>query len=226
MAKTKEERHATWLELLCDLVFVVTISQLTHYLDQNLSLRGFSEFLFLFIPVWWTWLGTTFYAKRFYSENLKHRLLLLAQMGEAGDLAVNINGALGEPSSGFALSYAFLRFFLVIEYYLDLRRTSNKISATTYAKTRSNPLIKRYTIGFFSAATIWTISAFVPILELRFFMWIIALIIDFVTPITAGKLHSQHAPDVSHLPESMGLLTLIVLGESIVRHKKMQLKVR
>jgi low temperature requirement protein LtrA len=27
-----EERHATWLELFYDLVFVVTISQLSHYL--------------------------------------------------------------------------------------------------------------------------------------------------------------------------------------------------
>jgi low temperature requirement protein LtrA len=42
------------------------------------------------------------------------------------------------------------------------------------------------------------------------------LIIDFATPITAGRLHSRFAPDISHLPEHMRLFTLIVLGESIV----------
>ncbi|MGZ5490419.1 MAG: low temperature requirement protein A [Nitrososphaeraceae archaeon] len=40
--------------------------------------------------------------------------------------------------------------------------------------------------------------------------------IDFATPNTAGKLHSKFAPHISHLPERMGLFTLIVLGESIV----------
>ena len=47
-----EERHATWLELFYDLVFVVTVSQLSHYLFHNLSLSNFFGFLFLFIPVW------------------------------------------------------------------------------------------------------------------------------------------------------------------------------
>ena len=35
-------------------------------------------------------------------------------------------------------------------------------------------------------------------------------------PTTAGKLYSKFAPHKSHLPERMGLFTLIVLGESIV----------
>ena len=46
-----EERHATWLELFYDLVFVVTISQLSHYLFHDVSLSNFFGFLFLFIPV-------------------------------------------------------------------------------------------------------------------------------------------------------------------------------
>lgn len=49
----ERERHATWLELFYDLVFVVTISQLAHYLEENLSLYGFLQFVLLFIPVWW-----------------------------------------------------------------------------------------------------------------------------------------------------------------------------
>ena len=57
-----EERHATWLELFYDLVFVVTISQLSHYLLHDVSLSNFFGFLFLFIPVWWSWIGTTFFA--------------------------------------------------------------------------------------------------------------------------------------------------------------------
>jgi low temperature requirement protein LtrA len=203
-----EERHATWLELFYDLVFVVTISQLSHYLLHDVSLSNFFGFLFLFIPVWWSWIGTTFFATRFYSDDLGHRLLLLLQMGGAGAMAVNISGAFNNNFSGFALSYAFMRLILVIEYVRVFRAIKSSESA--------NPLIKRYIIGFSIAAIIWLISAFVPLTEIRFALWIIGLIIDFATPISTSKLTSKFAPHISHLPERMGLFTLIVLGESIV----------
>lgn len=203
-----EERHATWLELFYDLVFVVTISQLSHYLLHDVSLSNFFGFLFLFIPVWWSWIGTTFFATRFYSDDLGHRLLLLLQMGGAGAMAVNISGAFNNNFSGFALSYAFMRLILVIEYVRVFRAIKSSESA--------NPLVKRYIIGFSIAAIIWLISAFVPLTEIRFALWIIGLIIDFATPISTSKLTSKFAPHISHLPERMGLFTLIVLGESIV----------
>ena len=71
--------------------------------------------------------------------------------------------------------------------------------------------------GFSIGALIWFISAFVTISEIRIGLWIVGLIIDFATPITARKLQPQYAPYISHLPERMGLFTLIgELGESIV----------
>ena len=41
------------------------------------------------------------------------------------------------------------------------------------------------------------------------------MLIDFGTPLTAGRLHAQLAPHAVHLPERFALFTLIVLGESI-----------
>jgi low temperature requirement protein LtrA len=203
-----EERHATWLELFYDLVFVVTISQLSHYLLHEISLSNFFGFLFLFIPVWWSWIGTTFFATRFYSDDLGHRLLLLLQMGGAGAMAINISGAFNNNLSGFALSYAFMRLILVIEYV--------RVFRTIKSSETANLLVKRYIIGFSIAAIIWLVSAFVPITEIRFALWVIGLIIDFATPISTSKLTSKFTPHISHLPERMGLFTLIVLGESIV----------
>jgi low temperature requirement protein LtrA len=37
-------RHATWLELFYDLVFVVVIFQLAHNLEEDFSLNGFLFF--------------------------------------------------------------------------------------------------------------------------------------------------------------------------------------
>ena len=45
------ERHATWLELFYDLVFVIAIAELGHNLSVDLSLIGLLEFGGPFIPI-------------------------------------------------------------------------------------------------------------------------------------------------------------------------------
>ena len=80
-------RHATWLELFYDLIFVVVISQLAHNLEDDFSLYGFLGFLALFVPVWWSWTGAAFYATRFDTDDLGHRILILLQMIGAGSLS-------------------------------------------------------------------------------------------------------------------------------------------
>lgn len=200
---SEEERRVTWLELFYDLVFVVAISQLAHKLNEDVSLSGFFGFVALFIPVWWSWIGAAFYANRFDTDDLGHRLLTAVQMLAVGALAVNVHHGLGD-SAGFALSYAAVRAVLVVEY---LRAGRHVVAARS--------LTRRYARGFGLAAVIWLVSAFVPT-PLRFGLWVLGLVVDFATPIFAGQLHAQLAPHTSHLPERFGLFTLIVLGESIV----------
>ncbi len=124
----------------------------------------------------------------------------------AAAMAVFVSDAIGNDSAGFALSYAAIRIILVIEYV----RTgiSKSFSSAT-------PLIRRYSIGFLCGAIVWIISAFIPP-PFRYLLWGIGLAIDFATVITAGRLHSQFAPHISHLPERIGLFIIIVLGESVL----------
>ncbi|MFN6496300.1 MAG: low temperature requirement protein A [Nostoc sp. DedQUE01] len=202
--ETQEERHATWLELFYDLVFVVAVSQLAHNLKEDISLSGLFGFIVLFIPVWWSWIGTTFYANRFDSDDVGHRLLIGVQMLTAAAMAVNIHHGLGESSPGFALSYALGRAVLVIEY----------VRAGIHIPS-ARPLTTRYAIGFAIAAFLWLISAFIPI-PWRFVLWTLAIVIDFATPLTARKFQLGLLPHASHLPERFGLFTIIVLGEAII----------
>ena len=71
-------------------------------------------------------------------------------MGGAGAMAVNISGAFSNTLSGFALSYAFMRLILVLEYVRVFRTIKSSESA--------NPLVKRYIIGFSAAAMIFLAS--------------------------------------------------------------------
>ena len=199
-------RRATWLELFYDLVFVVVIFQLAHKLEDDISLKGFLGFLALFVPVWWSWIGAVFYATRFDTDDLGHRILVLLQMIGAAFLAVYVSDAFGDGSVGFALSYAAIRIILVLEYVRT--GTSKSFSSAT-------PLIRQNSIGYLFAAIMWIISAFVSP-PFRFVLWGVGLVIDFATPIIVGRLHPQFAPHISHITERMGLFTILVLGESIL----------
>ncbi len=200
----QEHRHATWLELFYDLVFVVAVSQVAHNLYENVSLTGFLGFVFLFMPIWWAWIGTTFYSNRFDSDDIGHRLLTGVQMVAIAALAVNIHHGLSDTSGGFALAYAAGRAVLVVEY---LRAAKHIPSARSLAT--------RYAKGFAIAAIIWFLSAFVPTPQ-RFVLWVLGLIVDFATPLTARKLQAGLPPHLEHLPERFGLFTIIVLGEAII----------
>lgn len=203
---TAEEkpRHATWLELFYDLVFVVAISQLAHKLSGDVSLSGFISFMALFVPLWWAWIGTTFYANRFDSDDLIRRLLMGLQMLAIAALAVNVHHGLGSTSGGFALAYVASRLMLILEY----------LWAGWHIR-EARKLTFGFAIGFSIGAGLWLISIFVPV-PLRFVLWAVGLAVDFITPMMLTSVLNRFPPHPEHLPERFGLFTIIVLGEAII----------
>ena len=201
---TNDKRHASHLELFYDLVFVAAIAQLSRVLSHEYSIAGLFHFAALFIPVWWAWIGNTFYLTRFEADDVTDRLLTLGQMMFVASLAIHIPLGLGEHSVGFALSYVGVRALLIAQYH----------RAGKYLP-KARPLTFRYATGFTIAAALWLLSTLVPP-PFRFVLWTIGIAIDFLTPLTAGTLHIKLPPHVSHLPERFGLFTIIVLGEAIV----------
>jgi len=201
--RAEMERHATWLELFYDLVFVAALAQLANSLSADYSPAGIGRFALIFIPVWWAWVGHTYYLSRFDTEDLLHRFLTMLQMTVIASLAIHVPDALATTSTGFALSYAAVRFILVAEYL----RAGRHIPSV-------RPLTDRYVRGFGTAASLWALSVLVP-LPGRFWLWGLAMVVDVAAPLTAGQLHVRFPPHLSHLPERFGLFTIIVLGEAV-----------
>ena len=198
------ERRATWLELFFDLIFVVAIAQLAHNFKEEFSLVGLIKLAVLFIPVWWCWIGATFYDTRFDNDGLVDRLITLLQMAIAATLAANIHHGLDSSSVGFALSYIAFRGVLIGQYL-----------HAGYHVPQARVLTNWYAVGFTASIVFWLASIFVP-LPWRFGLWAIGLIIDFATPLSAGQRVAKIPPDMAHTTERIGLFTIIVLGESIV----------
>jgi low temperature requirement protein LtrA len=180
------------------------VSALGDKLSKDISLEGIASFAILFVPIWWSWTGMAFYITRFNLDDVGHRLLVFTQMFAVAVLAISVRDGLGDTSQGFALAYVSARGVLVLMY---LRAGG--------LRPQARALTRRYATGFSLAASIWLISAVVPV-PARFVLWAAGMVVDFGTPLLPGtrRLQAQIPPDTHHLPERFGLFTLIVLGEA------------
>ncbi len=201
-------RHATWLELFYDLVYVVVIAKLAHFItvpyDGHVAIAKYALFAALFVPVWWAWTGHMMFQNRFDPDDVPHRILTLAQMLAACFMAIFITEAFGEGANAFALSYVAIRGILVVMYWRVHRLKGDHTKIT-----------RLFVFGFSAGALFWLASVFVPA-PWKFAMWGAGLAIDMITPWVGRKLLSKASVHASHLPERLGLLTIIVLGEAIV----------
>jgi low temperature requirement protein LtrA len=204
-ASSEEGRHATWLELFFDLVFVLAIAELAHYLHGHLTLGGFLGFAFLFLPVWLVWSNISYYADLYDVDGPLYRVTMLAAMLFSIALAVNVHGALDGGSAGFAGAYVALRVLLIGLYAWAWRYVE---------ETRA--LAAWHIAGFSAGALIWGSSLLVPE-PARYWMWGLGLLIEMATPVLAQFLVLEEAPiQRSHVPERFGLFTIVVLGESVL----------
>ena len=104
-----EVRHASYLELFFDLVFVVAIAQLAHELVLDHSLHGFLVFGAVYLPVFITWQGYTIYADRFDTDDVVFRsVVFLAMLGILA-LAVQVPELAHGDGTGFAVAYILVR---------------------------------------------------------------------------------------------------------------------
>ena len=185
-------------------MFVVAVAQLAHELSDDVSWRGFLEYAGLFAPLWWTWIGTTFYANRFDSDDPIRRVMMGLQMLAIAFLAVNIHHAWDDSSTGFALGYIVSRALLIVEY----------LRAAKYVP-EARSLIYPMNFGFGLGVTCWIISLWMPA-PWKFVLWGLGLLIDFAAPFMVANQQRQLPPHAEHLPERFGLFTIIVLGEAVI----------
>jgi low temperature requirement protein LtrA len=197
------ERRATWLELFFDLVFVVTVTELGKVLLDDISLLGLLHYSMLFVPIWWCWVGETFYATRYDQDSLSDRLVTLVQMMILVVMAVNAHHGLDQSSVGFALCYAAFRTILLLQYWV-----------AGWFNPPTRLMIRHFQTGFGLSVLLWVVSVWVPA-PWRFGLWGLGLAIDFLTPLMGRRYLAQFPPNMTHVPERLGLFTMIMLGESL-----------
>jgi low temperature requirement protein LtrA len=209
-ARSPHESHrvATPLELFFDLVFVVAIAQaangLHHAVAELHPFEGLVGYLMVFFALWWAWMAFTWFASAYDCDDTLYRLLVFVQISGALLLAAGIPAMFETRMANIATvgGYVVMRLALVVQW---LRAAASDPQRRTTAY--------RYAAGLVVMQTAW-----VGILLVPQYFWpafLILVTLDVALPAWAESA-SPTTWHPHHITERYGLLTMIVLGESIL----------
>lgn len=198
-----EGRHATWLELFFDLVFVLALLAVTARLetDEVPSWLEIGAALGIFVIVQWAWVGQAFFDTRYDPDDVPHRLLVLLATAGAGIITLGVRTV--PVSLHLPVGYLVVRGALILMY---LRVLASDRS--------SRELVTVYLTGFGAGWLLWFVSVWLPA-PTRPLLWTIALTIEQSTPWLGRRWLMRHPVHRSHLPERIGQFIIVLLGASL-----------
>ena len=201
----EENRSATPLELFYDLIFVVAIANVAAefhhaYVNDHIA-HGVASFVLVFIAIWWAWNQYTWFASSFDNTSVQFRLVTLWQMIGALVIAAGVGNAFEGDFTVVVVGYVIIRCSSIL-LWLRVAADIPKLKLTG----------RRYAIGILLCQIGW-----ITLNNLPFSYFLIALVWlgEFFVPFYAES-HAQSDYHPEHIEERLGLLTIIVLGESIL----------
>lgn len=203
-----DNRHATWLELFFDLVFVASIGVVTHTLAHahhgHIELKQLLMFPIEFLPVWWIWATHTLYANRFDTDSNAHRIASLGIMF----LMVTMSAFLGEDLfdhyERFIGFYVAIRLILAGLYLFSVRKLEDSKHFATIMGVR-------IVAGALISGASWFFSS-----PYRECILIAGILFEMIAGLSIGKQFNVDPIHKAHFVERIGLFSIILLGESII----------
>lgn len=201
------ERKVSWLELFYDLVYVIVISKITHYLPQHPDMKGLLDYGYLFAMVFWGWFNGSYYHDLHGSPGIRTRLMTLWQMVAVGALAVTLEDLSEDLVYRVTFALLFLQIYITYLWW----------SVGIYDK-HHRKLNVPYTVSFLLAFVLLILTLFIPFPYKRLVFWI-ALLLNYLPFVLTALRFKRTGASLSLSPsmtERLGLLTIIVFGEAIL----------
>ncbi len=201
-------RAPTSLELLFDLVFVVAVSRAAVELHYELAAGHFANALLAypaaFFGIWWAWMGFTWFASAFDTDDWVYRLLTFVQMGGVLVFAAGIHPFVVDRRLTLTVvGYVIMRLALVSQWLRASRDPAHRSVARSYA------------YAIVAVQVLWLLALLVP-KGLLLPVFGILVVAELAVPALAER-RGAHTPwHPGHVAERFGLFTIIVLGETIL----------
>jgi low temperature requirement protein LtrA len=196
-----------WLELFYDLVFVAAVVTYSDAISFRPDLDLITAVDGAFAAMWLVWLATTLHANRYRDDGAIQRFLVLVQMLLLTVNALAVGDGFDAHPELISVTYALLALDVAVMY---ARAVHGRDEEGRLARVRRN----QYSV----AALPIVAAAFVPE-PTRIVLWIIglALLAWPTLGFRFGRLGVVPPFDEHHFLERLGLLTIIVCGESFVK---------
>lgn len=203
----------SYIELFLDLVYVFAITQLSHFLLENLNPFGALQAAILFLAIWWAWIYTTWATNWLDPERGPVRFAIGGVMVGSLVMSSALPHALEDGALVFALAYVTIQV---------LRTGATSFAMRKGDRTNSRNLA-RATIYFGLAALFWIWGALEPDPAARTLLWAVALAVEYSGPALMfrvpllGRAHDRDwAISGTHMAERCALFIIIALGEGII----------
>lgn len=200
------------VELFFDLVFVFAITQLSHTLLGDLSVRSALQVGLLMLGVWWVWIYTSWVTNWLDPERVPVRGCLFLLMLAGLVMSASIAEAFADKGLAFAAAYVFMQVGRTLFFLWAVR-------GEPPARVRN---FQRILVWCVFSAVFWILGGWSQP-DARLAWWAVAIGIEFVSPalyfFVPGLGRSTLADwdvDGAHLAERCALFIIIALGESLL----------
>ncbi|MBA3400723.1 MAG: low temperature requirement protein A [Actinobacteria bacterium] len=202
MSQLEPDRTArvSTLELFFDLVFVLTITQLTAVLVAGSDVATIAQVVVMLALIWWMYDGYAWLTNAIATDHLRHRLLLIGGMGAFLVIAVAVPAAFDGKGLAFGIGFVAV---VVLHAGMFARGTSfSEVKAilrvVPFNLVAAGLVLVGGALGGDTQWILWTLAALL--------LWIPS----WFTPMEGFVV----APE--HFVERHGLVIIVALGESIV----------
>ena len=193
------------MELFYDVAFVALVAQLTYLTASYHS--SVTDFLNIFIigySIFIAWWATTANRNLQPLERGFDKLLVQLQMVGAFFMSLTMPATFAGEYFWFFFTFGLVRLLqamMIVSMYLRF--------------PEKRPVTYNLLEGLLAAAFLWLLSSFMPA-PWHFVVAGMALAVDIFTPLTRGKGNTIRYLNVYHLQERLGLLLMLVIGESMI----------
>ena len=209
----RDGHHArvTFEELFFDLVYVFSVTQISHELLHNLTWMGVLETLILWFAVWLGWQYTCWFTNWFDPENPKIRGVVFGSMLFALVMASSIPQAFGSRGLIFALALCCIQV--------------GRTALVLVMLPAGHALRRNYArmLGWLSISAMFWIAGGLMEHEARIALWLIAVLCEYVSPMFGFALPglgrsqtSEWTVEGAHMAERSQLFVIVALGETLL----------
>lgn len=201
-------RHATWLELFFDLVFVAVIGVMAHGLAHadhgEIHSEQLLSFFLVVVPVLWVWAGHTLFANRYDIDSIWQRFYAIAIMALVLGMSLFLKDAQGRGYPGFVVTYLVMQGVLVIAYFTAPQTTP---AGDALRRGTAIATLVGMAISATSLLTTW---------HWRFVLLYAGIAAQLLLMMRLNDKARAFPAHRRHLIERIGLFAIIVLGETVI----------